>query len=844
MSESDPHTWPRQSLRTRVASWLLNPRGAPSLSRLRAAVGGKTVLITGASFGIGEATARLLASAGAKVLLAARSQEQLELVAAAIRSQGGTAEVHRIDLTNADAVADLARRLLDGHGSIDIVVNNAGKSIRRSVALSTDRFHDFERTIGVNYMGPVRLLLALLPEMRRRRSGQIVNVSTFGVRVPPGPRWGAYQASKAAFDTWFRSMGIEARSDGVVTSTIYMPLVYTRMSAPTPTLRGLPGLYPEQAAGLVARAIVRKSRIIAPWWLLLAELFGVLFRRPVEWVLGVFFRRSTDSPRAMGLKETPEVTDGAAGPPRTPSLRRAFRMAGLLPMWPRNLVRMARAVVVQGGRPSSLCTMTARRVPTQSAVIDEAGTVTYGELRGCAERLAAALQDRFGVGENCGVGVMCRNHRGFVETVLAASAAGADVVLINTEFPGPQLAQVLAHHRLACIVHDPEFVAAVSDSGYSGGRVTAGDTAEGVSVDALIESSRGKFTRARRGGKIVILTSGTTGTPKGAARSPKFRSQSGPLRTFLTRVPFRAGGTILIAPPLFHGMGFAYLNLSLFLGAAIVIRRRFDPEAVLDDIARHKVGVMIAVPSMLRRLLDVPESVRASHDFSSLRAVLTSGAALGGELGTRFMEAFGPCLYNLYGSSEVGFGAIATPEDLRAAPGTVGYAPAGTELRILGSDGQTLSPGQCGRVFVKTGLAFSGYVGGGTKEVIDGFMSTGDFGHLDVAGRLFVDGRADDMIISGGENVFPGEVEEALAGHPAVAEVTVFGAPDEQFGQRLRAFVVVRDGMDIGEEALRTYLKERVARFKLPRDFVFLPRLPRNALGKVLKRELISSGQH
>src|SRR5262245_49099810 len=264
MSEPESNTWPRPPLLTRIASWFLNPGGAPSLSRLQTAINGKTVLITGASFGIGEATARLLASAGAKVLLVARSRDQLELVATSVRSRGGTAEVHPTDLTDTDAVAALARRLLDAHGSIDVVVNNAGKSIRRSVALSYDRFHDFERTIRVNYLGPVRLLLALLPEMRRRRSGQIINVSTFGVRMPPGPRWGAYQASKAAFDTWFRSMGIEARSDGVVTSTIYMPLVYTRMSAPTPSLRGLPGLYPEQAAGLVARAIVRKSRTIAP----------------------------------------------------------------------------------------------------------------------------------------------------------------------------------------------------------------------------------------------------------------------------------------------------------------------------------------------------------------------------------------------------------------------------------------------------------------------------------------------------------------------------------------------------------------------------------------------------
>ena len=271
MSLMPAHQWPRQRLLTRVASWLLNPHGAPSQSRLRTAVGGKTVLITGASFGIGEATARLLGAAGAKVLLVARSRDQLELVAAAIRSDGGTAEVHPADLTDTDAVADLARRLLDAHGPIDIVVSNAGKSIRRSVALSYDRFHDFERTIGVNYLGPVRLLLALLPGMRRRRSGQIINVSTFGVRVPPGPRWGAYQASKAAFDAWFRSMGVEARSDGVATSTIYLPLVYTRMSAPTPSIRGLPGLYPEQAAGLIARAIVRRSRVIAPWWLLPAR---------------------------------------------------------------------------------------------------------------------------------------------------------------------------------------------------------------------------------------------------------------------------------------------------------------------------------------------------------------------------------------------------------------------------------------------------------------------------------------------------------------------------------------------------------------------------------------------
>lgn len=836
MSAPEPDALPRQALPTRVASWLLNPGGAPRAAKLRAAVAGKTVLITGASFGIGEATARLLAAAGAKVLLVARSRDQLELVASSIRALGGLAEVYPTDLTDTDAVAALGKQLLAAHGSIDIVVNNAGKSIRRSVALSYDRFHDFQRTIGVNYMGPVRLLLALLPEMRRR-GGQIVNVSTFGVRVPPGPRWGAYQASKAAFDTWFRSMGIEVRGDGVATTSVYMPLVYTRMSAPTPSLRGLPGLYPEQAAGLIARAIVRRPRAVAPWWLGLAELASVFFRRPLDWLMGVFYRRSTDSPRAMGILPPTGVNE----PPRTPGLRRAFRIAGLLPLSPRNLLRMARAVLVQGGRPSSLCEMTARRAPTQPAVIDEAGTMTYAELHDRAGRLSAALHDRFGVGPGCGVGVMCRNHRAFVVAVLAASRAGADAVLINTEFPGPQLAQALGHHKLGCVVRDAELAPALTRSGYGGGQVTADADGDALSLGALIESAPARDEGTHRSGKVVILTSGTTGVPKGAARTPKFRAVSGPLRTILTRVPFRSGGTILIAPPLFHGMGFGYFNLALLLGAAVVVRKRFDAEAVLADIARHRVSVMIAVPSMLQRMLDVPESIRKQHDLSSLKAVLSSGAALGAGLSAKFMEAFGPCLYNLYGSSETGFGAIASPDDLKAAPGTVGFAPADTEIRVLSPEGQPLLAGQVGRVFSKTGMAFSGYVGGGNKEVLDGFMSTGDLGHLDATGRLFIDGRADDMIISGGENVFPVEVEEVLAGHPAVAEVAVVGVPDEQHGQRLRAFVVLRAGETADDESLRAYLKDRVARFKVPRDFVFLAALPRNAIGKVVRKELPSA---
>jgi NAD(P)-dependent dehydrogenase (short-subunit alcohol dehydrogenase family) len=271
---------------------LTNGRTRISDERLAAAVRGKVVLVTGSSYGIGEATARRLAAAGATVLLVARTADQLQLVADDIRSRGGTAYVYPANLADPAAVEELVRTVLAEHERVDVLVNNAGKSIRRSIADTYQRFHDIERTNAVNYLGPAKLVLELLPSMREQGSGHIVNVSTAGVRTPPMARWSAYLASKSAFDVWLRCVAQEVRGDGVTTSTVYMGLVHTRMSEPTPLLNKMPGLTPEQAADQVCTAVAERPHNITPPFVRPADALGNLLRVPTDRLLEQYFRRT------------------------------------------------------------------------------------------------------------------------------------------------------------------------------------------------------------------------------------------------------------------------------------------------------------------------------------------------------------------------------------------------------------------------------------------------------------------------------------------------------------------------------------------------------------------------
>jgi fatty-acyl-CoA synthase len=332
------------------------------------------------------------------------------------------------------------------------------------------------------------------------------------------------------------------------------------------------------------------------------------------------------------------------------------------------------------------------------------------------------------------------------------------------------------------------------------------------------------------------LTSGTTGTPKGANRHAP--PTLAPIGGVLSHVPFKSGEVTALPSPMFHALGYLHATIAMTLGSTLVLHRRFKPATVLSDVAKHKVTAIVVVPVMLSRMLDTYEAMDTKPDLSSLRIVFVSGSQLGAELATRGMRNLGSVIYNLYGSTEIAFVSIARPQDLRKNPATVGPLIRGVKVKILDEHGQEVSQGKVGRIFVGNFFPFEGYTGGGGKEIIEGLMSSGDVGYFDDDGLLYVSGRDDEMIVSGGENVFPAEVEDLVSGHPDVIEATAIGVEDKDFGQRLRAFVVLKEGAALTEETVKDYVRDHLARYKVPREVVFLTELPRNPTGKILKREL------
>jgi fatty-acyl-CoA synthase len=518
---------------------------------------------------------------------------------------------------------------------------------------------------------------------------------------------------------------------------------------------------------------------------------------------------------------------------------KVLREAGILaPQRPDKSAKVISAFVRWGASPALGSTTAAIRHPHETALIDERGSLTFEQVHLRTNSLAHAFE-RMGIGPGDGIGIMCRNHRGFIETTLAAAKLGASALYLNTMFAGPQLAEVTRREAPKALVYDEEFTELLDGVDESVQRVVgwADGEPEVPTLDSLIASAGDSDLKPPPDKpRFVILTSGTTGTPKGAQRS----SPDGlfALAALIDKIPYRSRETMMVAAPLFHSWGFFHFVMSLPTASTLVLRRRFDPEATLRAVQEHRAQVLAVVPVMLQRILQLPEETLASYDLSSLRITSLSGSALPGELAIAWMDRFGDNIYNLYGSTEVAYATVATPADLRAAPGTAGRPPRGTVVRLYDEAGSEVPRGEVGRIFVGNEMSFEGYTGGGSKEAIDGLFSSGDVGHIDSSGRLFIDGRDDEMIVSGGENVFPREVEDLLADHEAVVEVAVIGVEDAEFGQRLKAFVVLAEETEVSDEDLKAHVKAHLAGYKAPREVEFLPELPRNATGKVLKREL------
>jgi fatty-acyl-CoA synthase len=519
---------------------------------------------------------------------------------------------------------------------------------------------------------------------------------------------------------------------------------------------------------------------------------------------------------------------------------RALRSLGTLRRW--------------GSNAAAAYTISAIRAPERVAIVDERGTLTFAEIERRTNALAHELAAA-GVKPQEAVAIMCRNHRGFVEATIACAKLGAGQLYLNTAFAGPQIADVLRREAPTALIYDEEFADLVSEgsegmrrfvawcetpAGSNGAGESAASAGQARLEDLIARGDPSALQPPQEHGRVVILTSGTTGTPKGAKR--KQPDSMEPLAAMLSKIPLRARETTVIAAPMFHSWGYGHFTLAMPLASTLVLPRRFDPQDTLRLISQHRASALAVVPVMLQRMLELPLETIERYDLSSLRIIAASGSALPGELATRVMDTFGEVLYNLYGSTEVAWATIATPQDLRAAPGTAGRPPLGTVVKLLDADGCEVGPGERGRIFAANEMVFEGYTGGGGKEIVRGLMSTGDMGHFDAAGRLFVDGRDDEMIVSGGENVFPREVEDLLANHDQIEEAAVIGVDDETFGQRLKAFVVAREDTNLSEEAVKEYVKRNLARFKVPRDVVFVQELPRNATGKVLKRELSATG--
>ncbi len=512
------------------------------------------------------------------------------------------------------------------------------------------------------------------------------------------------------------------------------------------------------------------------------------------------------------------------------------------------LIAMARALTAAAQNPSQIYRIYAANSPDKLALRWRDQDLTFRQLDERIDRLATGLARR-GVRRGSSLVLMMKNRPEFPLLQCAASRLGAAAVSVSWRSTAAELSYLVSHSgsKIICFEHD--LFAAVDEAQRllkdfpKSGLVAVGGKAPGCAELEDLVADRIELSTEKgleEDAAVVIYTSGTTGKPKGAVR--KFSKDTLPAAMrFIAETPMRVDDVHLVACPLYHSTAFGFLALHHMLGATVVLMDEFKPDLFLRDVVRYGVTTTAVVPTMLHRVLHLPEATLAQYDARSLRAVFSGGAPLPGPLATAFMDRFGDILFNFYGATETGLVTLAKPQDLRAAPGTIGRQIPGNEIRLLDDRGHVVPTGEVGELYVRNKLLVAGYhkdEAATSASMREGFFSVGDLARQDRDGRYFIEGRKRDMIISGGVNVYPAEIEAVLESHPEVAEVAVVGIEDQEWGERVAAFIVRRAGTSLDESVLKPFVRERLAGAKVPRDYVFLETLPRNPTGKVLKREL------
>lgn len=510
---------------------------------------------------------------------------------------------------------------------------------------------------------------------------------------------------------------------------------------------------------------------------------------------------------------------------------------------------MVRAGLSGSQNPSLIYRIHGKNSPSKPAIVFRGRTTSWAELDARIDRLASSLVRR-GVGRRERLLIMMRNRPEMIELGAAAARVGAGAVSVSWRTTAAELEYLANHSGARGIAIDEELYPVLEQARHAlsaellqnvfvvGASAPKGTTA----LDRLYDDEPSRFDDASLDddASVVIYTSGTTGKPKGAVRKfPKDTIRS--ILRFVNETPLRVDDVHVVACPLYHSTAFGFLSISHILGNTAVVMDEFKPEAFLELVDRHRASTSAMVPTMLHRILELPEDTRRKYDTTTLRALFSGGAPLSGPLANDFMDVFGDVVFNFYGATETGLVTLAKPEDLRAAPGTIGRAVPGNDIRLLDDDGRPVRQGEAGELFVKNPMLVAGYHrddDATQQSMRDGYFSVGDLARCDRDGRYFIEGRKRDMIITGGVNVYPAEVEAAFDAHPDVAECAVVGLPDREWGERVAAFVVPRQGATIDEGSLKAHARERLSGPKVPRQFVVLEALPRNPTGKVLKREL------